>query len=191
MKEYFPQGCFIAKRIGTCYDVGPGLYIESEIAGELRASAEAVLTWHITDKLLDKLEQQSPTLLYTFKGNKYNEYASLLLYLIFFYIFETLNIFSDIEMRTVTLLACMELTGLGVSLKSLQDLSSIIHEEMMSLEEQAYALCGRKFNFSSSKQVGEVCKYINEMDCYSHSCLNLIAKLSIVIDFRLIQGKKD
>ncbi|XP_043595515.1 DNA polymerase theta isoform X2 [Bombus pyrosoma] len=129
VKEYFPQGCFIAKRIGTCYDVGPGLYIESEIAGELRASAEAVLTWHITDKLLDKLEQQSPTLLYTFK---------------------------DIEMRTVTLLACMELTGLGVSLKSLQDLSSIIHEEMMSLEEQAYALCGRRFNFSSSKQVGEI-----------------------------------
>ncbi|KOX75679.1 DNA polymerase theta [Melipona quadrifasciata] len=129
VKEYFPQGCFITKRIGTCYDVGPGLYIKSEIPGELRASAEAILTWHVTDKLLDKLEQQNPTLLHTYK---------------------------DIEMKTVILLACMELTGLGVSLKSLQDLSSIVHEEMTSLEERSYALCGRRFNFSSSKQVGEV-----------------------------------
>ncbi|CAD1478881.1 unnamed protein product [Heterotrigona itama] len=129
VKEYFPQGCFITKRIGTCYDVGPGLYVKSEIPGELRASAEAILTWHVTDKLLNKLEQLNPTLLHTY---------------------------NDIEMKTVILLACMELTGLGVSLKSLQDLSSIVHEEMTSLEERAYALCGRRFNFSSSKQVGEV-----------------------------------
>ncbi|XP_043519915.1 DNA polymerase theta [Frieseomelitta varia] len=129
VKEYFPQGCFITKRIGTCYDVGPGLYVKSEIPGELRASAEAILTWHVTDKLLDKLEQQNPTLLHTYK---------------------------DIEMKTVILLACMELTGLGISLKSLQDLSSIVHEEMTSLEERAYALCGKRFNFSSSKQVGEI-----------------------------------
>lgn len=77
-------------------------------------------------------------------------------------------------MKTVILLACMELTGLGVSLKSLQDLSSIVNEEMTSLEERAYALCGRRFNFSSSKQVGEVCRYINETNC-----LNLIVKFLI------------
>ncbi|XP_076663773.1 DNA polymerase theta isoform X2 [Andrena cerasifolii] len=129
VKDYFPQGCFITKRIGTCYDTGPGLNIESTIPGEFRASAEAVLTWYITDTLLDKLTQLSPTLLYTFK---------------------------DIEMKTVTLLASMELTGLGVSFKSLQDLSSVIREEMRSLEERAYALSGKKFNFSSSKEVAEV-----------------------------------
>ncbi|KZC14173.1 DNA polymerase theta [Dufourea novaeangliae] len=129
VKEYFPQGCFITKRIGACHEIGPGLNMKSSIPGEFRASAETVLVWHITDILLDKLKEMSPTLLYTFK---------------------------DIEMKTVTLIACMELTGLGVSLKSLQDLSSVIHEEMISLEKRAYALSGKKFNFSSSREVGEV-----------------------------------
>ncbi|XP_076278096.1 DNA polymerase theta [Lasioglossum baleicum] len=129
VKEYFPQGCFIVKRVDACSDTGPGLNIKSSIPGEFRASAETVLTWHILDILLDKLEQISPTLLYTFK---------------------------DIEMKTVILLACMELTGLGVSLKSLQDLSSAIHQEIISLEEQSYVLAGRKLNFLSSKEVGKV-----------------------------------
>lgn len=66
-------------------------------------------------------------------------------------------------MKTVTLLACMELTGLGVSLKSLQDLSFVIRQEMTSLEERAYALAGRKFNFSSSKEVGEVCDILSKL----------------------------
>ncbi|XP_076643351.1 DNA polymerase theta [Halictus rubicundus] len=129
VKEYFPQGCFIVKRVDACFDTGPGLNINSSIPGEFRASAETVLTWHILDVLLDKLEQISLTLLYTFK---------------------------DIEMKTVILLACMELTGLGVSLKSLQDLSSAVHQEIISLEERSYALSGRKFNFLSSKEVGKV-----------------------------------
>lgn len=72
--------------MGTCYDTGPGLCIKSAIPGELRACAEAVLTWHITDKLIDKLEQLSPTLLYTFKGNKYYEYIYNI-HLLFFLIF--------------------------------------------------------------------------------------------------------
>nr|XP_033330017.1 DNA polymerase theta isoform X2 [Megalopta genalis] len=129
VKEYFPEGCFIMKRVDTCSITGPGLNIKSSIPGEFRASAETVLTWHITDILLNKLERLSPTLLYTYK---------------------------DIEMKTVILLACMELTGLGVSLKSLQDLSSAIHQEIMSLEQRAYALSGMKFNFLSSKEVGKV-----------------------------------
>ncbi|XP_054015016.1 DNA polymerase theta [Hylaeus anthracinus] len=129
VKEYFPQGCFITKRIGACSDTGPGLNIKSSIPGEFRAAAEAVLTYYMTDTLLEKLEQLSPTLLYTFK---------------------------DIEMKTVTILACMELTGFGVSLKSLQDLSSIIREEMESLQKRAYTLSGKKFNFSSSKEVAEI-----------------------------------
>ncbi|XP_076224101.1 DNA polymerase theta isoform X2 [Nomia melanderi] len=129
VKEYFPQGCFITKRIGTCFDTGPGLDIQSSIPGEFRASAETILTWQITDVLLNKLEKMSPTLLYTFK---------------------------DIEMKAVILLASMELTGLGVSLKSLQDLSSVVHQEMISLQERAYALSGKKFNFSSPTEVSKV-----------------------------------
>jgi len=56
----------------------------------------------------------------------------------------------------MTTLACMELSGIGVNLKSLQELSSVISNEMLSLETKAYDLAGRKFNFSSSKEVGQV-----------------------------------
>jgi len=55
-------------------------------------------------------------------------------------------------MRIMTTLACMELSGIGVNLKSLQELSSVISNEMLSLETKAYG----KFNFSSSKEVGQV-----------------------------------
>lgn len=78
-------------------------------------------------------------------------------------------------MKTVTLLASMELTGLGVSFKSLQDLSSVIREEMGSLEERAYALSGRKFNFSSSKEVAEVCNIFSKF-VFVHNYFNLIDK---------------
>lgn len=72
-------------------------------------------------------------------------------------------------MKIVSMLACMELTGLGVSLKSLQDLSSNIREEMTSLEERAYAFFGKRFNFSSSKEVGEACAYIININYYSYN----------------------
>lgn len=60
-------------------------------------------------------------------------------------------------MKIMTTLACMELSGIGVNLKSLQELSLVISNEMQSLETKAYDLAGKKFNFSSSKEVGQVC----------------------------------
>lgn len=59
-------------------------------------------------------------------------------------------------MKIMTTLACMELSGIGVNLKSLQELSSIISNELQSLETKAYDMAGKKFNFSSSKEVGQV-----------------------------------
>ena len=59
-------------------------------------------------------------------------------------------------MATLTLLARMELTGLGVNLETLQKLSDIIQKEMSELENQAYTLAGKKINFSSSKSVALV-----------------------------------
>lgn len=64
--------------------------------------------------------------------------------------------FLEVEMKIVIILACMEISGIGVNLKSLQELSSVISNEMQSLETKAYNLAGRKFNFSSSKEVGQV-----------------------------------
>jgi len=66
--------------------------------------------------------------------------------------------FSEIEMKTIIILACMELSGIGIDIKSLQELSSIISNKIQSLETKAYNLAGRKFNFLSSKEVAQVCK---------------------------------
>lgn len=70
---------------------------------------------------------------------------------------DKMTMFLEIEMRCITLLARMELSGFGIHLKSLQELSRVIEGEMFSLEERAYSLAGRKFNFSSSKEVSQVC----------------------------------
>lgn len=66
-------------------------------------------------------------------------------------------------MRIVTILACMELSGITVDIKLLQELSSAVTRKMQSLETEAYDLAGRKFNFSSSKEVGQVKA---ETSCY-------------------------
>ncbi|XP_029680400.1 DNA polymerase theta-like, partial [Formica exsecta] len=126
--QYFPQGNFIMKRTNSYYNAGPGMDVRSSLPGEFRSAAEAVLTWHMMDNVMSKLEELNPVLLYTFR---------------------------EVEMRTVTILACMELSGIGINLKSLQELSLVTLNEMQSLETKAYDLAGRKFNLSSSKEVGQ------------------------------------
>ncbi|XP_072765089.1 DNA polymerase theta isoform X1 [Anoplolepis gracilipes] len=164
--QYFPQGNFIIKRINSCYSGGPGLDVQSSLPGEFRSAAEAVLTWHMMDNVMNKLEELNPVLLYTFR---------------------------EIEMRTVTILASMELSGIGVNLKSLQELSLITSNEMQSLETKAYDLAGRKFNFSSSKEVGQVLglykdKKVSTNKAVLEKCDNPISNL--VISWRKLSATK-
>lgn len=70
------------------------------------------------------------------------------------YIFEFELI--DVETRVASTLARMELTGIGINLESLQELSVVLQKEITSLEQQAYSLAGRKFSFTSSKEVAQV-----------------------------------
>lgn len=63
------------KRTKSCYHVGPGMDVQSSLPGEFRSAAEAVLTWHMMDNVMSKLEELNPTLLYTFRGiNKNKNY---------------------------------------------------------------------------------------------------------------------
>lgn len=152
MTQYFPQGNFIMNRTNSYYNAGPGMDVRSSLPGEFRSAAEAVLTWHMMDNVMSKLEELNPVLLYTFRGNR-----DFMIHLLSQCTHQCLCLLSEIEMRIVTILACMELSGICVSLKSLQELSSVISNEMQSLETKAYDLAGKKFNFSSSKEVGQVC----------------------------------
>ena len=56
------------KRIKSCYCSGPGMDVQNSLPGEFRSAAEAVLTWHMMDNIMNKLEELNPTLLYTFRG---------------------------------------------------------------------------------------------------------------------------
>ncbi|KYN42028.1 Helicase POLQ-like protein [Trachymyrmex septentrionalis] len=164
--QYFQQGNVIMKRIKSCYCSGPGMDVQNSLPGEFRSAAEAVLTWHMMDNIMNKLEELNPTLLYTFR---------------------------EVEMRIMTTLACMELSGIGVNLKSLQELSSVVSNEMQSLETKAYNLAGRKFNFSSSKEVGQVLglykdKKVSTSKTVLEKCDNPISTL--VISWRKLNATR-
>lgn len=50
----------------------------------------------------------------------------------------------------------MELRGFGVNTEALRELCGGIKNDLTSVEEQAYRLAGRKFNFYSTKDVTKV-----------------------------------
>jgi len=56
------------KRTNSCYYAGPGMDVRNSLPGEFRSAAEAVLTWHMMDNVMSKLEELNPALLYTFRG---------------------------------------------------------------------------------------------------------------------------
>lgn len=68
--KYFPKGNFIMSRTNSYYNAGPGIDVRSSLSGEFRSAAETVLTWHMTDNIINQLEELDPVLLHTFRGNQ-------------------------------------------------------------------------------------------------------------------------
>ncbi len=66
------------------------------------------------------------------------------------------NIFYDIEMPLLKVLADMENTGVRLDNKALADFSEHLGGRLAKLEEEITSLAGKHFNISSPKQVGEV-----------------------------------
>ena len=67
-----------------------------------------------------------------------------------------LDLFRDIEMPLVPVLAWMEHNGVCIDTEALRDTSKLYTEKMNQLEEEIHALAGEPFNIASPKQVGEV-----------------------------------
>jgi hypothetical protein len=42
--------------------------LQSSLPGEFRSAMEAVLTWHMMDSIMNKLEELNPVLIHTFRG---------------------------------------------------------------------------------------------------------------------------
>lgn len=66
------------------------------------------------------------------------------------------QLFYDIEMPLVPVLAEMETTGVRLDTEALAETSKVLTERMKQIERNIYELAGHEFNIASPKQVGEV-----------------------------------
>lgn len=66
------------------------------------------------------------------------------------------NIFNDIEMPLIPVLAQMERNGIKLDAQLLEKLSGRAEKEIMQLEKDIYKIAGLEFNIASPKQLSEV-----------------------------------
>lgn len=66
------------------------------------------------------------------------------------------ELFHNIEMPLVPILADMEYTGVKLDTKALDEVRLTFNERMIQLEKDIYELAGQEFNISSPRQVGDI-----------------------------------
>ncbi len=66
------------------------------------------------------------------------------------------TVLRDIEMPLVGVLADMELAGIRILPRELERYGAEIEDQLAALEEEIYALCGRRFNINSTRQLQEI-----------------------------------
>ena len=66
------------------------------------------------------------------------------------------DLFHDIEMPLVPVLAQMEFNGVRIDTDALRETSTLYTQRLQEIEQDIYSLAGQPFNISSPKQVGEM-----------------------------------
>ena len=74
------------------------------------------------------------------------------------------DIFKDMEMPLMCVLARMEKTGVRIDEPGLAETSRHFTQEMTQLEEEIYQLAGQRFNIASPRQVGEILFDVLKLD---------------------------
>ncbi len=69
---------------------------------------------------------------------------------------EMLQLFEEVEMPLVAVLAEMELNGIALDTAALRDVQNELEGRTATLEKEIYDLAGEQFNIASPKQVGEI-----------------------------------
>jgi DNA polymerase-1 len=67
-----------------------------------------------------------------------------------------LNLFNDVEIPLVNVLAEMEMNGVFLDKKLLSRMSQVLEAELAELEQNVYTLAGEKFNINSPQQLGKI-----------------------------------
>ena len=70
--------------------------------------------------------------------------------------YECEDLFYNIEMPLMPVLAEMEMNGVCLDVESLKETSKVFTNRMNEIEQRIYELAGQPFNISSPKQVGEI-----------------------------------
>ena len=70
--------------------------------------------------------------------------------------YECEDLFYNIEMPLMPVLAEMEMNGVCIDTDSLNETSAIFTQRMVELEQRIYELAGEQFNIASPKQVGDI-----------------------------------
>jgi len=70
--------------------------------------------------------------------------------------FEVKNVFDQVEVPLVPVLADMEFEGVKIDVNFLNEYSKVLEEEARKHEEAVYEVAGVRFNIGSPKQLGEV-----------------------------------
>ncbi len=66
------------------------------------------------------------------------------------------KLYEEIEQPLTKVLARMELQGVKIDVKALEELSRELDEELKKLEQEIYELAGESFNIGSPKQLGKI-----------------------------------
>ncbi|MBR4845328.1 MAG: DNA polymerase I [Bacteroidaceae bacterium] len=66
------------------------------------------------------------------------------------------ELFRDVEMPLVPVLAQMEFNGVRIDTNALRETSALYTQRLQDIEQEIYSLAGTSFNIASPKQVGEV-----------------------------------
>ena len=69
---------------------------------------------------------------------------------------KSINLFKNLEMPLVYVLADMELTGIRVNKDYLIEMGKEINKKIDSTAKEIYSLAGEEFNISSPKQLGDI-----------------------------------
>lgn len=69
---------------------------------------------------------------------------------------EMINLFNDIEMPLVSVLASMEINGIRASSEVIDELHDSLEKRLSDLTKEIYGYAGCEFNIQSAKQMGEV-----------------------------------
>lgn len=66
------------------------------------------------------------------------------------------KLFYELELPLSGILAQMELTGIKLDIEQLEEMSSELEKQLLTLTEEIYTLAGEKFNINSPKQLGHI-----------------------------------